>query len=395
MSAPARGARRTLVAAAAALALAAPLEGQYARNRPQLTIGVAELEMRAATDSMDPLVHYDLAVGYWFHKRFDEAERSLRRTVEIEPRFAPAYLALGLIPYARRPKLFKEEEKGKVPAEWQAAVEEANRHYERAFLIDPMVDLKIYGLLTPPGEKMFEGFAYFWAADYGSAYRWFDEIFKYYKTPKQRATLPSFIYWYHSLAAAHVGQHDVAMAGMQVLLDRSLEREKTDTLVRFSLLQSNHYRYLLATMKQNAGLLKEAAALYEEALAHDLGLYFAHVQLANIHESMRRTGPALLERQRALEALPDDPGLLFELGESQARARRFAAANETLGRAMALNPYNARIPYTLGQVRTAMGDYVGAREAFERFIAIAPSRFGGQVSEVRRLIAAQPQPTSP
>lgn len=379
-----------LTAAMLVLIDAPPLEAQYARNRPQLTVGVPELEMRVRADSTDPLTHYDLAIGYWFHKRFDDAEQSLRRTVEIEPRFAPAYLALGLLPYARRPRLIKEEDSGKVPAEWQAPLEEANRHYQRAFLMDPLVDLKIYGLLMPPGEKMFEGFAYFWAADYGSAYRWFDEIFRYYKTPKQREKLPSFLYWYHGLAAAHVGQHDVAIGDMQVLLDRALEREKTDSLVRFSLLASNHYRYLLANMKQSAGLLKEATVLYEEALANDLGLYFAHVQLANIHEAMRRAGPALLERQRALEALPDDPGLLYELGQSQARARQFGAAAETLRRAMELNPYNARIPYTLGQVLRSAGDNAGAREAFERFLSIAPSRFDGQVTEVRELLAAAP-----
>ena len=79
MSVTSRTAGRVWVAAAAAfvalLPAATPGEAQYAKNRPQLAMGVPELEMRAQVDSTDPLTQYDLAVGYWFHKRFDDAER--------------------------------------------------------------------------------------------------------------------------------------------------------------------------------------------------------------------------------------------------------------------------------------------------------------------------------
>src|SRR3989442_810612 len=64
-----------------------------------------DLEAAAQRDSNDAFAQYNLALGYWSKKRYDDAERALRTCVQIDPRFAAAWLALGTLPYARRPRL--------------------------------------------------------------------------------------------------------------------------------------------------------------------------------------------------------------------------------------------------------------------------------------------------
>ena len=88
---------------------AAPLAAQV-RLRPGVTI--RSLEAAAARDSSDTAVLYDLALGYWSKKRWDDAERTLRLISRIEPRHAPALLALAHLHYARRPRLICTEPQG-------------------------------------------------------------------------------------------------------------------------------------------------------------------------------------------------------------------------------------------------------------------------------------------
>jgi len=71
-----------------------------------------ELEAGAHRDSNDAAAQYLLGLGFWTKKRYDDAERALRVAVTIEPRFAPGWLALGVLPFARRPKLRDEQVRG-------------------------------------------------------------------------------------------------------------------------------------------------------------------------------------------------------------------------------------------------------------------------------------------
>jgi tetratricopeptide (TPR) repeat protein len=381
-----------------ALLVGAPpslLPAQAAR----LLVPLIDLEARVARDSLDPLVHYDVALGYWVAKRFDDAERSLRRAVVIEPDLAPAYLALAYLPFARRPKLWKEEDDSKVPAAWADRLEESDRLFRRAFLIDPMVDLKVYGLVVPPRgaivigrnasvtyAALIRGFESFWDGQYATSYNWLEEVLRKVDRGKNE-DVPHALLWYHGLAAAHTGQFDVAIVDFQRLFDRAIAREQTDSLVRGFTLKSNQIRYILATISHKAGRADQALALFEESLANDLSLYMGHVQMAEIYEERREWEAAISERRRAVETSPEDPSLQYELGYTLARALRFPDAAEALAGAMRANPNNARIPYTLGLVYLRLGDREGAREALRRFVAIAPSRFSDQVVEARQQLA--------
>jgi Flp pilus assembly protein TadD len=374
-----------------------------AAQRAQMLVGLDTLEARASRDSLDPSAQYGVGLGYWNAGQFDDAERAFRRSLEIEPKFAVSYLALAYLPYARRPKLWEEEAKRKVPPAWRDALAESDRNYRRTFLLDPMVDLKVVALILPPTERaeagvnatkyqadLINGYEYFWDARYYEAFELLDRTIQRVAGKDRPEKIPERLLWYRGLAAAHADKSDVALADFRLLMDRALEREKSDSVVRFASLASNDLRYVLATLTRKAGRPDDAIALLQESLTHDLSLYMAHAQLATIHEQRMRWPEAVAERERALETNPDDPSLLLDLGTTLAKARRFAEARDALQRAMQANPRNARIPFTLGQVQMLLGDRAGARESYVRFVAIAPSYFRPQIREATETLASLP-----
>ena len=379
--------RRVLAVAVAAACVASPAGAQMAR----LTESLGALETKARTDSADPVAHYQVGLAYWSYGRFDDAERALRRTIVIDPQFASGYLALSLLPYARRPKLWEEEDRNKVPAGVQPVVEESGRYYRRAFLIDPLVDLQSIALFfrrrisnggVGRDEHFARGVEYFYVSQYQQAHASLHRALP--NDPKGRAKINSNALWLHALSAAHAREWDDAIGDLVILRDRALEVERTAPMSGFGTFQANQMRYFIAVVEQRAGRTREAVAHYEEVLANDLGMYMAHVQLASMHEKNGAYARALTERRRAIAASPDDASLQFDLGVTLARAGEFAAADTVLGAAMAANPSSARIPYMLGLVRDRLGDTTGARAAYDRFLAIAPSSYGEQVTDVRR-----------
>ncbi|MGH7615390.1 MAG: hypothetical protein ACREMW_15275, partial [Gemmatimonadales bacterium] len=115
---------------AALLTIASPSAGQTG-ERP---VSLDSLESAARRDSLDPETLYRLALRYDIVKRYDDAARVARQAVAIDPRYAPAWLLLGYIPYDRRPKLWSEVARGKVPPAWRDSVAESGRLFHRAFL---------------------------------------------------------------------------------------------------------------------------------------------------------------------------------------------------------------------------------------------------------------------
>ena len=137
---------RPLILLAIVGALAA---GTGRAQRIRLPAGLGELEQRAVKDSNDAAAHYNVSLAYFNAKRYDDAERALRTAVTIDPKLAPAWLALSRLPFLRRPKIWDEIYERGVPAEWVPRLHEAESHYRRAFLIDPLVDLRIEAIARP------------------------------------------------------------------------------------------------------------------------------------------------------------------------------------------------------------------------------------------------------
>ena len=76
----------------------------------------------------------------------------------------------------------------------------------------------------------------------------------------------------------------------------------------------------------------------------------------------------------------DDPDLLIDLARTLLKAGRFEETRQPLADAARLNPRDARAPYLQAVVAEALQDSASAREAYARFVSIAPSRFADQIA---------------
>lgn len=58
-------------------------------------------------------------------------------------------------------------------------------------------------------------------------------------------------------------------------------------------------------------------------------------------------------------------------------------AAATLRRVVALNPRESRAQYVLGIAEARLGNPQAAREAYDRFLQLAPSRYGDMIADAR------------
>jgi len=57
----------------------------------KISESIESLERKARSDSNDAAAQFNLALGYWSKKRYDDAVTPLRKAVAIDPEFAAAY----------------------------------------------------------------------------------------------------------------------------------------------------------------------------------------------------------------------------------------------------------------------------------------------------------------
>jgi len=373
-----------------------------AAQRIRLPAGLAELEQRAVKDSNDAAAHYNVALAYVNAKRYDDAERALRTAVSIEPKLAPAWLALSRLPFLRRPRLWDEIYERGVPDEWVPRLHEAESHYRRAFLIDPLVDLRMEAVARPgrsafwvssPAAEQLYNYLFRFLDDlmegrYEAAYGRLNELYDNMPTVRERDGLPNFIFYYRGLAAAHIGRFREAQTDFSLLLQRAENHLNPDSLVYYLPLELNEYRYMLAVLNQRGGDPNEAIRLFQQTLENDIGYYMAHVQMANIYEGNQMWPQAVQARNRAINANPDDASLVLDLGLTLAKSGQWASAEEPLQQAVTSSPRDARAPYYLGIVEQQLAKPAEARAAFNRFLAIAPSRYERQIADAKQRLAA-------
>lgn len=373
-----------------------------ARAQFKLPKKLDELETIARKDTNDAAAHYNVALAYWNAKRWADVERELRLAVTIEPQFAEGWLALSRLPFGQRSKLWDDIAEHRVSEEFQPKLDEAWHNYERAFIINPLVDLRIEAAARPPKsmywtasegltriyEYLFGGFDDIERGNYQSAYNRFDQLIHDMPTAAEKENLPEFIYYFRGLAAAHIERWDDAIGDFGRLLRNSETRHSPDSLLYYIPIETNQYRYMLGVLHQRAGRLDDAVRYYREALENDIGLYMANARLAGIAETNMNWPAAIKERRAAVNANPDDPSLLLDLGKALAGSGDWAGAEQTLKQAMDANPRDSRVPYYLGIVEQQLNKKEEARVSFDRFIALAPSRYARQVENAKQRLAA-------
>lgn len=368
---------------------------------------VARLEaMVQAGDSLDAETEFRLGRFYEFAHRYDDEERAFRTAIAADPRYAPAYLWLGDLPYVREPKLAKAEQQGRVPPQWTRALDDAARLRLRAILIDPLVDWRARGdkpisedLVSLPEYKGYEkettdaigwlGVAAYEYERYELSFSAMDLYWtrRYGTSPED--SIPQWVLLYHGLAAAHLNAYDKASRDFEILLKRAQSVERSDTLIRFPL-NTNDFRYLLAIFKERLHKPAEAVQLYQDAIDADLGLYMAHVRLAALYRQYKMWDKAVAEAQAAVDANPDDASLLLDLAAIDRDAGHLPDARTALETAASVDPRCPEVYYRLAVVSQELAQPAAARAALTRFIAVAPHRLGAEVADARQRLAALP-----
>lgn len=350
-----------------------------------------DLEARARQDSCDAAAQYNVAVGYVSRSRFDQADSALQRAVALDPQFAQAYFALGLV-QDRNDRFWNQLKRTGGDS---AVVREVRRReaFERkAFLIDPFVDVRLLGSVMRRGyvstgaSDALEQMA---AGNYQRAYEQFDGVLRYFMNRGGLDSANTMLLWLHALSAARAEHYPEALADVDALLRVSLAAERDDSS-HVVPLRTNEYRYMRAALLQRMGNRPEAARLYQEVITNDLGNYMAHVQLARLYEAERRWDQAIAERRSATDVNPDDHTLMFDLGATQARAAQWQNAEESLLRAKSMEPRYPRTWHALGVVQQQLGKSADARASLNQFLAIAPARYSTQISDARQRLAQLP-----
>ncbi|HTS88542.1 MAG TPA: tetratricopeptide repeat protein [Gemmatimonadales bacterium] len=371
-----------------------------------------DLQAAALHDSNDATVHYRLAMAYWDKEQWDDADRSLREALKLAPNYAEAHLAIGVLPARRGDDYWKKRLKEQGRDTVEAVMLESLAHIRRAFEIDPLVKLGVLGRLdrwngsyvvAARGRTMIIPLREPWwygdlrkgvddlrGEQYESAFTRLQAVAADPRFRGDDRNLPGLVLWFHGLAAAHVMKFDAAARDFALLTGRAYAAEQDSTRsggANWLPLQTNEYRYLMASMLYLAHRYDEAIHVFRRALEFDLGLYEAHVQMARMYEDQGQLDSALTERRLALDADQDDPDLLIDLAETLSRANKVNEAEAAVVQAERSNPRDARGPYFEGILADATGDSARAREAYTRFLEIAPSRFAGQIADARARLA--------
>ena len=377
------------------LLLAQPVAAEQQSNK----LSLHQLEEGVKADSNDALAHLELGRALLEKRRFDDAERQLRLAVSIAPDMAEAYLGLAALPHGRGDNYWKKREKQSGPESVQAAWQEAAKFYRLAFLLDPLVDPRLAPRIEERVTLQVEGTNRFvwWMLPLTKAMNAFkagkfkeakdrcEKLLADAKSPEGEG-LPYDVLWFHGLAAAHLDNFQTAATSFTVLTTRALRDRELSPGV--SPLLANDYRYMNALMLLYTGQRDLAVQLLQEALTHDPSLYMAHSQLATIHERSGRLGEAIVERQLAVDASPENGTLQVDLGVTLQRHGKIEEAARAFEEAAALNPRDPKAPYQLGMIAFQQGRSEVARGQLERFLLLAPSRMRTQAEEARRRLAS-------
>ncbi|MGE0354476.1 MAG: tetratricopeptide repeat protein [Gemmatimonadales bacterium] len=358
-----------------------------------------ELERRAAADSNDATIHYRLALAHWKRKHWDDPERSLRVAVDLAPQYAEAWLALAVLPDMRGASYWRRIRDRQGAGAVDSAFSESDRYFRRAFLNNPLVDLAILGrfrgkpLLADERDRPI--LVFWWMAEfekaendlrearYARALERFSHILAQPRSGPDYSGLPDVILFHHGLAAARLGQFDLAIRDFGLLTGRAKADEEHASIYAMPF-RTNDYRYVLATMYYLSGRFQHAAATFRRVLEFDVGVYQAHIQLARMYESSGMLAQAREEWEAATQVNPEDPQLLVDYGGLLARAGLLKEAGEVLAEAVHRQPRNAVAAFALGNNALQRGDSAQAREALRHFLAVAPSTLASFRAEAER-----------
>lgn len=136
------------------------------------------------------------------------------------------------------------------------------------------------------------------------------------------------------------------------------------------------YVFQLALAFKDAGKLDDAIecleGLLEKELKRKVFTGFAYDELVRIFRQEGQHERLVGVCERAVEAQPEDPAILFTLGDAYIRAKQSAKAIEIFLKLTAMDPESSLYFSHLGLAYVSMGDFDLARAAYDKSIAIDP-----------------------
>jgi len=364
-----------------------------------LPMKVQDMWAAAQRDSNDPAVHYNLGLGYWNGELYENADSQFRMAIRLDADFAPAYLALFAMAYARWPELWKEDPK--LPPDIQSKREEADRFAEHAFVSDPLVDLTPLSAALPPvpavvysdpriarlWDRLERWYYELCRGDYRSAYTHLEQQIA---GAASRNRVPLFILWHHGIAAAHLGLDSIAELDFQTLADRVDSTQDRNAILHFPIGAAD-YDYVLASLMIRRGQAPGAVRYLHAALVANAGLYQAHTLLATVAEAGQDWDDAIAERRAAIDVDPGNSRLLTYLGATLMSAGRDSEAEAPLRQAVSLDARDFRAAFVLGVDEMHLGKKADARNALTAAIALTPSRYAGVLEDAKRRLTSLTQ----
>jgi tetratricopeptide (TPR) repeat protein len=352
---------------------------------------ITDLESLARADSNDPAAHYNLATTLNKARRYRDAERELRTAVMIDPQYAPALMLLAQVNESQiNSPLAVTFSRGRILfMRVDPNVNENAFLRRRAFLIDPLVEIGSPSRDWLPAAwrgTLGLGLHHYDRQQWKEAMAAFQTVIDKTTRPNDSTKVPPAALWLRARCALKVSDYDGAIRHLQWLL---LLRMQDSTAERmWNPFAGEELRYILAYVHQQARRWDEAILRYQALIEENLALDAAHTHMAEIYEAQERWPQAVEERVRAIHANPDGASVVFNLGTTLTGAGRYAEAEPVLERYAAGYPREARSFYLLGVARMALGKATAAREAFTRFLALAPSRYDGQIRDAQQRLAA-------
>jgi Tfp pilus assembly protein PilF len=191
---------------------------------------------------------------------------------------------------------------------------------------------------------------------------------------------------YRARGFFYQGQHDSALAQLNVLLDSLHAREATRLVHTYE--SKALFEYMVGTVEVARQQWDSARAAFQRALTEDLGFYPARAALARLAFALRDYATAQTEYAQAVELEGNDGVLRHDYAVALLRAGDYAAAEAQFREAIRLEPYWALPLYNLAVALATQGKNDEAIAQYEAFIARCPRRLADQADDARARIAA-------
>jgi tetratricopeptide (TPR) repeat protein len=351
---------------------------------------IADLESRVRADSNDPTAHFNLAQALFKARRYPDAEQSLRTAVMIDPQYAPALMLLAQVNEMQndRPLAIVLSGRRILFMRNDPNANENTFLRRRSFLIDPLVEI------GPPDRNMLPsawrgtlglGLHHYDRQQWPDAIAAFQTVIDKTTRPNDSTKVPPAALWFRARCALKIGDYDGAIRHLQWLLLLRMQDSTSERM--WNPFAGEELRYILAYVHQQGRRWDEAILRYQALIEENLALDAAHTHMAEIYEAQERWPQAVEERVRAIHVNPDGASVVFNLGSTLTGAGRYTEAEPVLERYAAGYPREARSFYFLGVARMALGKSAAAREAFTQFLALAPSRYEGQIADAKQRLA--------